>query len=675
VIGDSVAFEPESISPMKLRVLIVEDSEDDMLLMLRELRRSDYELEYTRVDTAIAMRAALDRQTWDVVIADYTLPTFSAPDALQLLQDHQQDLPFIIVSGTIGEETAVAAMKAGANDYLIKGNLVRLLPAIERELREAAERRKRQLAEHALQTSEALLRQLAEASPVGIFRADARGHCIYVNARWCQITGLSFAQSLDVGWIDALHADDREFVLTEWQRLIAPRSRLPVTATPMESSSALPQSIQKFESIEFRFQHQNGPIIWVLGQAVAERDEAGEIMGYIGNITDITEKKQLTAQLLRAQRMESLGTLASGMAHDFNNILTPILAAAQLLPLKLPDLADRDRHLLQLIEDSAKRGADLVRQMMAFARGVEGKRLPLQAGHLLAEIVQVVEQTFPKTIDIQTHIATPEIWLVSADATQLHQVLMNLCINARDSMPEGGTLRLSVENTILDETYSRINLDAKPGAYVMITVKDTGTGIESALLERIYDPFFTTKDVGKGTGLGLSMVLGIINNHDGFITVQSQVGQGTQFSIYLPAIEANTDQPIAELLPLIGQGELILVVDDEVLIQQVIKTALEYNNYRVLLAADGAIAIDLYTQHQQEISVVLMDMMMPSVDGFTAIRAMQTLNPQIKVIASSGLVANHQLSEVTGTAVKAFLPKPYVVQQLLTTLRSVLVAD
>jgi two-component system, cell cycle sensor histidine kinase and response regulator CckA len=641
-----------------LRILVIEDLEDDMLLMLRELRRGGYTLDHLRVETPTAMQAALDEQVWDIVIADYTLPAFSALDALRLLQLQQHDLPFIIVSGTIGEETAVAAMKAGAHDYIIKGNLARLVPAVARELREAEERRKRQDAEQALWQSEEALRQsqqqyqaLAEASPVGIFRMDTQGNCVYVNRQWCEMTGVPLEQAIQGKWFKALHPDDREHVITVWQAAL--QDGLPFR-------------------LEFRLQRLDKTILWVFGQALPDRQNGEEILGYIGTITDITEKKQLESQFLRAQRLESLGTLASGIAHDFNNILTPILAISQLLPLKMTDLDKPHQQMLDILEDSARRGADLVKQILVFARGGEGKRVPLQINHLLAEVVQMARQTFPKGVEIQTNLSTIDFWTVSADATQLHQVLMNLAVNARDAMPNGGILSIAAENILIDAAFARMNLEAHAGSYVVITISDTGIGIAAELLERIFDPFFTTKEVGQGTGLGLSTTLGIVKNHEGFIQVHSEIGQGSQFKVYLPTMSDQLAQPEESLVLLSGNNELILLVEDEPLIQQVIKTSLEECNYRILTAIDGIEAIALYAEHKHEISAVLMDMMMPAMDGFSAIRTLQTLNPKVKIIAMSGLATNSQVAEAIGSNVHAFLAKPYTVQELLDVLQDVL---
>ncbi len=752
-----------------LRVLIVEDSEDDMLLMLRELRQGGYTVDFDRVETAGAMQAALEDHHWDLVIADYSLPAFSAPQALQLIQNQKLDLPFIIVSGTIGEETAVEAMKAGAHDYVIKGKLTRLRPAIERELREAEERRKRHLAEEALHIQTSVLSSALE----GIAQLDPQGVYLSVNAAYANLVGYQPEEMVGLLWQKTVHPDDQAKMAIAYEQMLSQgkvelecrgirkdgsisykqlvmltaynkeqvmighfhfakditerkqaenkireqadllniateaisvrdlnhhilfwnkgaenlygwnvgeilgKNAFEALLRPGETFTQLPviQTTLAQEGYwQGELQHitKSGKPIIVESRWTLVRDETGNPKSILSVSTDITEKKQLEAQVLRAQRLESLGTLASGIAHDFNNILTPILAAAQLLPMKLPDLDERNLQLLRLIESSTKRGAELVKQILAFAKGGDGKHLPLQVRHLLAEIVQVARQTFPKTIQIYMDRSTPEDCMVSADATQLHQVFMNLCVNARDAMPNGGTLSLSVETRFLDAAYTRMNLEAHAGVYVVITITDTGTGIPPELLDRIFDPFFTTKELGKGTGLGLSTVLGIVKNHDGFVKVYSEVGQGSEFKVYLPAI-ANTVLPSVEDKTLLtGNQELILIVDDEPLIRQVTQTALETHNFRTLVASDGIGAIALYAEHKQDIQAVLMDVMMPNMDGLTAIRTLHKLNPKVKVIATSGLATNSQLAEQTGAGVQAFLSKPYTANELLDTLRHVL---
>ena len=387
--------------------------------------------------------------------------------------------------------------------------------------------------------------------------------------------------------------------------------------------------------------------------------------------TDITVKKNLEAQLLHTQRLESLGTLAGGIAHDLNNILTPILTATQLLLLKFPNADEQTRRMLEIQQANTKRGAALVKQILSFARGVEGKQEILQVGDLLSEIQQIAAETFPKSIEIIVE-SPPDLWKIRGDATQLHQVLMNLCVNARDAMPNGGTLRLSAANLMVDENYTRIYLEAQVGSYLVITVSDTGIGIPPDFLDRIFDPFFTTKEIGQGTGLGLSTVMGIVKSHGGFVKVDSTRGKGTQFQLFFPAAKTAEASPVKSQERLIGQGELILVVDDEAAIRETAKTTLEIYGYKALTASDGVEAIALYTQHQDKIRAVLMDLMMPSMDSSMAIRSLQQINPQVKIIATSGLVSGKKMSAAISTSVKAFLSKPYTPEELLETLHEVL---
>lgn len=412
--------------------------------------------------------------------------------------------------------------------------------------------------------------------------------------------------------------------------------------------------------------------IIVASRWILVRDEDGQPKSILTVNTDITEKKQLEAQFLRVQRMESLGTLASGIAHDLNNTLTPILMTVQLLECKLSD--EQSQQWLSIMETNIKRAADLVRQVLSFSRGLEGQRTSLRVEHLISEIERIAKQTFSKAIEIRTDILTPNLWAIYGNATQLHQVLINLCVNARDAMPDEGILQISARNFCVDAQYARMNIEAKVGSYVVITVSDTGIGIRHEVIDRIFEPFFTTKEVGKGTGLGLSTVIGIVKSHGGFVKVLSKVGEGTQFQVYLPAMLARETKgsPVErDELPT-GQGELILVVDDEDSIREITKTSLETYGYKVLTASDGIEAIALYTQHKENISIVLIDMMMPSMDGPTAIGVLHKINPQVKIIGVSGLVLNPKMIEQIGNNVKAFLPKPYTSDELLRSLKLVL---
>ncbi|MCG3159090.1 MAG: Sensor histidine kinase RcsC [Acidobacteria bacterium] len=402
------------------------------------------------------------------------------------------------------------------------------------------------------------------------------------------------------------------------------------------------------------------------------RDANGQPKSYLAINTDITERKRLEAQFLRAQRLESIGTLASGIAHDLNNILSPITTGVQLLQMRLTD--ESSQRMLEVIRQSAERGGDLIKQVLSFARGgVEGQRITLQPKHLIKEIAKLLAETFPKNITIK-HSLPPDLATISGDPTQLHQALMNLCVNARDAMPEGGALTIAAETVFFDEHYARMNHEARPGPYALISVTDTGTGIPPGVLDRIFDPFFTTKEQGKGTGLGLSTVQGIVKSHGGFVNVYSEPGRGTQFRIYLPAIaSAQTAQAAAALSNLpAGHGETILVVDDEASVREITRTTLEAFGYRVLVAREGAEAVTLYTAHQDEIEAVLTDMMMPQMDGPAMIRELQKINPQVRIIASSGLAEGERAAEAAELGVKTFLPKPYNAERLLKAIGGVI---
>ena len=441
---------------------------------------------------------------------------------------------------------------------------------------------------------------------------------------------------------------------------------------PSQRSKSIQTTIEKGSwQGELKQVKKDGTEIMVASRWTLVRDEFGQPKSILVVNTDITEKKQLEQQFYRAQRLESLGTLASGIAHDLNNVFTPILGIAQLLPLKLPNIDRRTQELLESLEDSAKRGANMVKQILTFARGAEGKRISLQVEHILFEVAKIARQTFPKSIEICTDIPARTLSMVRAEPTQLHQVFMNLAVNARDAMPNGGSLNFSAENLFLDEIYARMHLDAHEGNYVAVTISDTGIGIPPEQNERIFEPFFTTKEVGRGTGLGLSTVLGIVKNHGGFLQVLSEVDKGTQFKVYLPAAETIATQPSAEAQLPRGNGELILVVDDEATVQQITQDSLAAYNYRTLVAGDGIEAIALYAEHRQEISAVLMDLMMPNMDGLTAIRTLQKMNPQVKIIATSGLTANTQ--QVFSAGARAFLAKPYTAKELLQALSALMV--
>lgn len=417
---------------------------------------------------------------------------------------------------------------------------------------------------------------------------------------------------------------------------------------------------------------KSGSPIIIYSRCNAVKDEQGQLTSMLVINSDITDKKRLETQFLRSQRMESLGTLAGGMAHDLNNILSPLLFSVYLLRDKAPD--PESQQLLNTMESSVQRGAKIIKQVLAFGRGIRGDRVPIELDKLLREIEQIIHETFPKSVEFEVHSAAA-LWKIKGDVTQLHQVLLNLCVNARDAMPTGGKLTIRIDNQELDRVSAKQYLDANPGPYVVIQVQDTGTGIPKKIMDRIFEPFFTTKEVNKGTGLGLSTCLGIIKSHGGFITCQSEPGKGSTFKVHLPAtvVSGASQGPVSiQFQPARGNNELVLVVDDEKPIRDVAQKTLERCGYRVLTATNGVDAISIYEQKKADIAAVVMDMAMPVMDGPTAITVLKAINPRIKIIGASGLDTRHDSARDVDGGCRRFLAKPYSAETLLQTLDAVL---
>ena len=510
----------------------------------------------------------------------------------------------------------------------------------------------RKQAEKALRDSEIQLRTALEAADLGTWSWEMKTDEVILSEYTQSIFGFApgeFSGSLEAT-LNCIHPDDRDTINQKINQVLEEGG---------------------LYDVEQRIVRQNGSIAWIAVRGHILRDANNRPIRMTGVIADITQKKQLEAQFLRNQRLESLGALAGGIAHDLNNILTPIMMSVQLLPLTLSNVDERSQELLQMLDSNVKRGSALVKQILSFARGLEGDRGTIQIRHLIADIKQMIKETFPKSIEIQADISR-DLWTVYGNATQIHQILLNLAVNARDAMHNGGILDISAENIIIDPEYAQRHPDAKVGSYVAIAVADTGVGIPPELVERIFEPFFTTKDNSKGTGLGLATVFGIVKSHGGFIEVTSDLGQGTQFKVFLPATtEAIAERRDSLAIPK-GQGELILMVDDEATIREITKASLETHNYQVITANDGVEAIALFVQHQTEIAVILMNMMMPSMSGTTAIRTLQRIDPEVKIIAVSGRNFSDQEFRDREITVQAFLAKPYNTETLLKTISKIL---
>ena len=424
---------------------------------------------------------------------------------------------------------------------------------------------------------------------------------------------------------------------------------------------------------ELKQMTRNGDNVVVTSRWTSVPGDHGETKSILIVNRDITERKASEQQLLRAHRLESIGTLASGVAHDLNNVLAPMLLAAPLLRKDLPP--ERRERLVSLIEQSAERGSAIVMQVLTFARGADGEHVLLQPVHLLKQMVNLVHETFPKTIDVES-IYPEDVWLLEGDSTQLHQVLLNLCVNARDAMPDGGILSLSAKNLEVDENYASMTPGAKAGPYVLLEVTDTGTGIPQHVIDKIYDPFFTTKGIGQGTGLGLSTVLGIVRSHGGVINASSSA-DGTKFRVLLPAVATQTgqaDNTASRDLPP-GCGETILMVDDEPAVLEIAETLLVRHGYKVLLAEDGPSALALFADHLQPIDLVLTDLAMPIMNGIALARTLRRMDPEVRIVISTGREDDFTAAELDEIGIKATLPKPYSQSALLGLLHKVLHAE
>lgn len=753
-----------------LRILHLEDDPADAELVRSILQREGVACQIVRTDSQEQFRRALDEQRFDLILSDYTLPSFDGLTALTMVRAQYPDVPFILLSGTLGEDVAVEALKQGATDYVVKDRMHRLVASIERAIRETKNRTERRQIEENWQQREELFRQITENVSDLIAVVDVHGRRVFNSASYESLLGprerLAGSNSFQ-----EIHPEDRDRIRRIFEQTVATgvgqraeyRFLLADNSTRfIESQSSTIRNAQgtvtsvivvardvtdrRLAEEKLREQaallekagdaicvtdthqrvlywnksaellygwgaqeavgrdinqllssdHSNRPLE-AIKSLMARREWQGELYQTAKDgsqiivqsrwtlvtdsrdqprsiliiSTDITEKKKLETRFLRAQRMESLGSLASGIAHDLNNALAPVLMASGMLRNKLP--APNDQRLFDALESGVQRCASMITQILSFARGREGRHRVIRIQTLISEIARFIRNTIDPTIHIRTDLPT-SLWPVSGDATQVHQVLMNLCVNARDAMPAGGTLTLGARNQRLDREDLVEHPETKPGSFVMLFVQDTGTGIPSDILPSIFEPFFTTKEPGRGTGLGLATSLSIVRNHGGFMEVHSRPGQGTTFHIVLPAVE-HADAVAAEDRALVlpsGHNELILVVDDDSAVRGLAQAVLESHGYRTVTASNGAEAVALYAATPQEIDIVLTDISMPFLDGASTIRILRQINPDANIIASSGQDAAGHLPELESGRPILFLQKPYTPVQLLMLLRQAL---
>jgi PAS domain S-box-containing protein len=627
-----------------LRILHLEDNATDGELVSALLTEEGIDCEIHRVDTRAAFEVALNQERFDLIISDFTLPSFDGLSALALARERCPDAAFIFVSGTIGEEVAVDSLKEGAVDYILKDRISRLPAAVRRAMRESAERAARRIAEQRLREQAALLDKATDA--------------ILVHDLDQRITYWNKAAERIYGWTadDVLGKHAAEFLNS------------PGEAVRHESARIV---MQRGEwSGELRQFTREGRELYLASRRTLLRDVDGRPIAVLEINTDVTEKKQFETQFLRSQRMESLGALAGGIAHDLNNVLSPIVMAADLL--ESGQLDEFGRKMVATIQASVARGTGLVRQILSFARGASGTPVVLQLEHLLKELTRLMQETFPRSVRVQLRLSE-HLPPVLGDPTQLHQVLLNLGVNARDAMPNGGQLTIEACPVLLSNRITTWHRQPVSGSFVQITVTDDGTGIPPEIMGRIFEPFFTTKEPDYGTGLGLSTVAGIVKNHGGFVEVSSVLGKGTSFRIYFPTTTGVVATPPAapEVNLPTGKGEQILLVDDELAVREMIKETLETYRYRVLTASDGSEALSLYLQNPSAIELVITDLMMPSMDGPDFIRALINRDPHIPVICISGLLSDKQPPFEESSALE-ILQKPFTTERLLSAIRQAL---
>ena len=555
-------------------------------------------------------------------------------------QSYELELEYISRDGREGWMLAIGEALRDTGDHIV---------ALRGTAQDITHRKR---TEESLQREQALFSGLIGTTPDHIYFKDRQSRFVRINESMAQVFGLDNAAA-------AVGKTDRDIFSAEHaDRAYVEEQRIMETGEPMIG-------------VEEKETWPDGRITWVSTTKVPLRDTKDRITGLVGISRDITNQILFEERLHRTQRMEAVGSIASGVAHDFNNILAPMLMAAELLRDKVP--TGRDRELLAMVESGVRRGAALTAQLLTFSRGSEAARVSVPMQHVLKETVQIMRETFPRTMTIVPNLPN-ELLSVMADPTQMHQVILNLCVNARDAMPDGGRLTLSAEDIELGESRVRLHPDAKAGRYVLVTVADTGTGIAPEIIQRIFDPFFTTKGIGKGTGLGLSTVSGIVKSHGGFITVYSEPKVGSAFRVYLPATDcAGSIEPVSSVQPIPpGNQEQILVVDDEPLILLATSDILTKYNYQAVTAGCGEEALNRYIQHRATVALVLTDLMMPGMGGLELIRSLRKMKPDLKIIATSGLEPLDSHRPLAAMGVSTVLSKPCSPELLITSIKQAL---
>lgn len=764
----------------KLNVLIVEDSIEDAELMAAELERQGYDLSWKRVETAESMDETLRNNDWNIIISDFSMPRFSAMEALKIAGKTAPEIPFIVVSGTVGEEIAVETVRNGAHDYIMKDKLQRLAPAVTRELKQADSLRQKKQAEARLKESEERYQALFERSLDIVFLHDFEGRFIDANPAALnllgydknEITSLTFNALLDdddqlkkaSDALNELKNTGRQKMLTEFWlktkqghkvcvetksstvfsrgepvaiqgvgRDITERKRHEaaldyhahilahindsVVASDLnrnitywneaserlygwKSEQVIGKKIDDIITIDMEAQRRNQLNMLIKkngnwrGEAVHFTRKNKKIMvdwsitkiydaknNEIGTVSiahDITEKRQteedksnLQKQLLRAQKLETIGTLAGGIAHDFNNILTPILGYADMASAKLPDYHPVNKDLKEIVR-AANRAKDLVQQILTFSRNTAKEKQPLRLQSIVKEALKLLRSSIPSTIEIRQEIETdcPKIF---ADASQMHQIIVNLCVNAAQAMElKGGIMDIELSSVNVDDKTAQRYPNLKKQNYVRLAVSDNGCGMNEDTLSRIFEPFFTTKEVDKGTGMGLSVVHGIVKTHHGEIIAESGPGKGSKFAVYLPVTVEDESPEILESVEVDTGTESLLIVDDEKVVAMMLKKLLEQLGYAANVETESKKALDRLKANPAQYDLVLTDLTMPGMTGLELAREIKKVRADLPILLMTGY-GDSIAEDATQYNIKRILGKPINRKELAAMLRIILV--
>jgi PAS domain S-box-containing protein len=644
----------------QVRVLVVEDSEDDTQLAMRMLRQGGFAPEYQRVQDFQALREALVASDWDAVLCDFRMPGFSGGQALDVFRNADVDIPFIFLSGTIGEETAVAAMKAGASDYIMKGNMARLAPVLSRELEQARIRAAHRKAQQELEKTRDLYIDLYEWAPVGYLSLDERGMVVQINQTGAQMLGGHRDGVLGTYFFAFVHSTDTE----RWNEKF-----VSILAHPAN---------QRFE---LSLQGRGGTALHVQLDCTCVRAGDAEPRIRIA-MTDITDRKTAEADLRRfeeqmreMQKMESIGTLAGGIAHDFNNILGAILGNVAIAMDEIG--ADHSSQAcLAEIHKASLRARDLVHQILTFSRRREPQALAtLHLQPVIEETHRLLRATLPARVELAVALADEPLFAM-ADSTQMQQVLMNLCTNAWHALKgTAGRICIGLGSVMLDLPAAQRLGGVPPGPYLHLWVNDNGIGMDATTRSRIFEPFFTTKPVGQGTGLGLSVVHGILTAHHGAITVETAVGEGTTFHLYLPKVlKDDSHQAESARQPAVGQGhgERVLYVDDDPTMVVMVERLLQRYGYHVEVFLEPDKAIEAVRDHGQVIDFVVTDFNMPECSGLDVAQAVIRIRPDMPVVISSGFITDDLREQARRAGVRGLLEKENTFQELAGLIASLM---